>query len=171
MSTPGFTAEASLSRVTGHHRQARWALGDPQERLDMAQIGVAPLPVQPRLPDELNIIYGNWCGNNRGSGIPVDRVDQVCCRHDKCYDRKGNLSCSCDRDLIRDMPAAMAHESTPRAGRIKGAEILAFFALDPLCLCHQIRVPRLGFPPWRWADAPFPVPGIPPLKICPFPYG
>jgi hypothetical protein len=165
MSTPGFTAEASLSRATGHHRQARWAPGDGQERLDMAQLGVAPLPVQPRLPDWLNIIYGNWCGNNRGSGIPIDRVDQVCCRHDNCYDARGNLACSCDRELVRNMPGAMADPSTPRAGRTQGAKILAFFLADPLCLCHKIWTP-LG-----WRNAPFPVPGIPGSKQCLFPHG
>jgi hypothetical protein len=170
MTTPGFTAEASVNRTTTRQRQVRRTPPDATPRLEMAQLGLPSLapPVQSALPDRLNIIYGNWCGYDRGSGTPRDKVDQVCCRHDKCYEKRGDLACSCDRDLILAMPGAMAHASTPRAGREAGAKIMAFFASDPLCLCHKIWFPE----PVGWQKAPFPVPGIPgPLKHCPFPYG
>jgi Phospholipase A2 len=177
MATPGFTAEDSLSRGTEHYRQTRWAPGGAGERLRMAQLGLLDLPplvqpVQPVRTAELisEIRYGNWCGNAYGSGVPEDKVDQVCCRHDKCYCERGDLDCSCDRDLLADMPGAIADPSTPAEGRLAGAAFMAFFAADPFCLCHQVLVPRVGWPPWRWATAPFPVPGIPPLKTCPFPY-
>jgi hypothetical protein len=110
--------------------------------------------------------YGNWCGpGNSGPGTPVDAVDEVCCRHDQCYSSRGSLDCSCDRDLIRRMPAAIADSSTSARGRALGTAALAAFVADPFCLCHRICLPIVGC-----VGAP-PVPGIPgPLKLCPPPY-
>lgn len=34
-------------------------------------------------------VYGNWCGPNYGSGVPVDEVDAVCRDHDLAVDRIG----------------------------------------------------------------------------------
>jgi len=171
--TPGFTAEASLTGTSARRRQAPWASTHVPVGLDMAQLPppALPSPAEPALSDNLNIIYGNWCGWNRGHGVPQDKVDQVCCPHDKCYDKRDNYDCSCDRDLLERMPGATAHSSTSGAGRRAGAKIISFFASDPFCLCHRIRVPYPGIPPWKVVHAPFPVPGSPgPLKLCPFPY-
>ena len=177
MTTHGFTAEASLNWGIGHHPRARWVSSDAGERLGMAQLGLPalPFPVQPvQLVPASPIsgqIYGNWCGEGYGSGIPWDKVDQVCCRHDKCYCTRGDLDCSCDRDLLADMPGAIADPDTPPLGRAAGALIMDIFASWPFCLCHRICHP--SFPDFWNLDcsrAPFPVPGLPPLKICQFPY-
>jgi hypothetical protein len=174
MTTPGFTAEASLGKANGHHTQVRLAPPAAAGLLGLAQSSrpVLPSPVQPVQPmPRVEIpVYGNWCGLDYGSGIPWDKVDQVCCRHDKCYCERGDLACSCDRDLLARMPDAIADPTTPPAGRLAGTGIMALFAADPFCLCHEWLVPRIGLPPWEWVDAPFPVPGIPPLKLCPLNY-
>jgi hypothetical protein len=163
MTRPRFTADASLSGPIGHHAERRIANADFSAHPgEMKPTGPAPL-LQPAI--EFNIIYGNWCGNNRGSGPAIDRVDAVCRRHDKCYDSRGNLDCSCDRELLRRMPGAIAHSSTSGAGRRAGRRILAFFVANPVCLCHRICLPFLGC-----RRAPFPVPGLPPFKRCPAPY-
>jgi len=175
MTLPGFTAEASVNRMTWDQRRAR---GSPGRRQGIIQVKSAN-PTSPVHAGQLfpasvisGKVYGNWCGEGYGSGVPVDPVDQVCCRHDKCYCARGDLDCSCDRELLARMPGAIAHPDTLPEGRAKGALIMEFFSkFDPVCWCHRIRVPRLGFPPWRWAEAPFRVPGDPHLKICPPPFG
>lgn len=161
MSTPGYTALASLGRVLGH-RQDRYA---PAAR-------TVPAPSHAVEAAAGIEVYGNWCGpGHTGPGTPVDAVDEVCCRHDQCYCERGELDCSCDRDLIRRMPAAVADPGTSAKGRAVGAAAAALFAADPFCLCHRICGP-IPFPPfWDCTGAPFPVPGIPgPAKLCPFPY-
>jgi hypothetical protein len=151
VTTPGFTAEASLRSARGPYRGAFLVLA-AAEALRLAQ-GIP--------------IYGNWCGpGHSGPGTPVDAVDEVCCRHDQCYCERGSLDCSCDRELIANMPGAIADSSTSAGGRVAGLAATAFFAVDPLCLCHRLCVPIFGC-----TSAPFPVPGIPgPLKLCRPPY-
>jgi len=107
-------------------------------------------------------LYGNWCGPGQsGPGAPVDRVDQVCCRHDRCYSSRGYFDCKCDRDLIAAMPAAIADSRTSAAGRAFGAAAAVTFAALP-CLCHEKCFPFFGC-----AKIPPPIPGIPGLKLCP----
>lgn len=65
-----------------------------------------------KIPEELNrknivstmgvpCLHGNWCGPGcSGPGSPIDAVDRCCQAHDKCYERKGYFSCSCDVDLL-----------------------------------------------------------------------
>jgi hypothetical protein len=176
MTTPGFTAEASLGTATGHHRQDRVASSAVPVRVGMAATTMAvpsqvqPVPNIPPHPLQGLPLYGKWCGPNYGSGVPQDKVDQVCCRHDHCYSDRGELDCSCDRDLLTHMPGAIADSSTPAEGRAAGALIMQIFASDPFCLCHRILVPWPGIPPWKLVHAPVPVPGGGPLKLCPPPY-
>jgi len=176
MTIPGFTAEASLSRATPDDW---WSRGSVGKRKSVPPSG-SSVPA-PQVPDRSvqivpasiisGKVYGNWCGEGFGSGVPQDKVDQVCCRHDKCYCARGSLDCSCDRDLLEAMPRAIADPTTPAAGRAAGALIMGIFATDPFCLCHRVCYPSV---PDFWNTdcirAPFPVPGLPPLKICPPPY-
>lgn len=168
MTTPGFTAEASLSRASGQYRQVRLVPAAAAELLGLAQLGlpVLPSPVQRVRPVPLNglEVYGNWCGPGHfGHGAPWDPVDQVCCRHDKCYDDRGILDCSCDRDLVARMPAAIADSRTSAAGRVAGTAAIALFSVSP-CFCHKICVPLFGC---RDIPGPVGVPSLPGLKICP----
>jgi hypothetical protein len=91
----------------------------------------------------------------------VDPVDQVCCRHDRCYSSRGYLDCKCDRDLIAAMPRAIADSRTTAAGRAWGLAAAAVFSALP-CLCYEKCLPFLGC-----AKFPPPVPGIPGVKRCP----
>jgi hypothetical protein len=43
--------------------------------------------------------YGNWCGENHGSGPTIDRIDQCCKAHDgchlgNCYQNDDNCTCN-----------------------------------------------------------------------------
>jgi hypothetical protein len=156
MATPGFNAEASLGKARGHHRQISFSPAAAAELL-----GLAILPE-----------YGKWCGDEQsGPETPIDAVDEVCCRHDQCYCERGDFDCSCDRALIQSMPGAIADPSTPAGGRTYGAAAAALFAADPFCLCHRICHPSLPPDVWECSDAgDLAVPGIPPLKLCPFPW-
>jgi Phospholipase A2 len=175
MTIPAFTAEASLYRTGTSYRQLRSAapldaadgglLGLAQIGMPLLPIPAAPAPMPPMLLSGLDV-YGKWCGpGNSGPGAPIDRVDQVCCRHDKCYSNRGYFDCSCDRDLIASMPAAIAHPSTSASGQVAGAGAIAVFTALP-CICHRACFPFLGC-----HDIPGPggVPGIPSgaLKLCP----
>lgn len=169
MTTPGFTAEASLCRASGRYRQVSLVPAAAAGLLGMAQLELPVLrpPVQPAQPMAADPLrYGRYCGiGHSGSGVPIDAVDEVCCRHDKCYCERGYFDCSCDRNLILNMPGAIADSNTSAAGRAKGIAIAALLAADPFCLCHRWCVPWLGC-----RDAPFPIPGLPPLKVCTPPY-
>ncbi|WP_311348952.1 hypothetical protein [Corynebacterium durum] len=48
--------------------------------------------------------YGNWCGpGHSGPGNPVDTIDSLCQKHDKCYGERGYFACSCDREMVEDI--------------------------------------------------------------------
>lgn len=53
--------------------------------------------------DKRLLLYGNWCGPNYGSGIPIDNLDRGCRKHDLCYanPRYGSHNCKCDNDFLR----------------------------------------------------------------------
>ena len=109
-------------------------------------------------------IYGNWCGPGHGGGEPIDAVDEVCRRHDQCYDERGYFDCSCDRDLIARMPDAIINPGTPTLGKVAGAAAAAVFAITP-CVCRRWCFPFVGCSPF-----PVPIPGLPGLKRCPPPF-
>jgi hypothetical protein len=173
MITPGFTAEASLGRPSRTHSHTPRVLSAPAEQVELAQLGtrvpVLPFPVQPApaaqpLPAGGLQVYGNWCGpGHSGPGAPIDPVDQVCCRHDKCYSKNGSLDCKCDRDLVAGMPRAIADSRTPARGRAVGAAAMALFSVTP-CICHKACVPFFGCHDLPGGAG---VPGIPGLKLCP----
>jgi hypothetical protein len=152
MTTPAFTAEASLYRASASYRQVPLPPAADAELLGLAQLGlpvlpapVLPSPTQPLPLTGLEVeVYGNWCGpGHSGPGAPIDRVDQVCCRHDKCYSNRGSLDCSCNRDLITSMPAAIADPNTSASGRAVGAAAMLLFSAIP-CICHRACVPFVG---------------------------
>lgn len=46
-------------------------------------------------------VYGNWCGPNwTNQGPPINKLDEICMHHDKCYDNHSNDRCMCDRELM-----------------------------------------------------------------------
>lgn len=180
MTIPGFTAEASLCGASSHYRQVPSAPADAAGLVSLAQLdapfrspsspsrlgdgAVQPLPTAsgPLLEASGLKVYGNWCGPRYGGdGPPIDAVDRVCCQHDKCYDERGDLSCSCERDLLSRMPAAIADPNTSAAGKAWGTGAIAVFTTLP-CLCRQeLCVPFTGF--CRTVT----ILGAPLVKLCP----
>ena len=182
VTTPGFSAEASL-RPTQTTYQSETKRADLRPKFRPAQltntVGIALGPgasVDPRAtaevgPRALSIsipVYGNWCGPGFGGpDPPIDAVDQVCCRHDKCFGDRGFDDCGCNRDLLVRMPEAIASPGVSAAGRAAGAGIMAALSLAP-CLCHRVCVPFFGC---RDLPGPGGVPGIPGLHLCPPGFG
>jgi hypothetical protein len=180
MSIPGFTADASLKKAANKNGRNVLATLDPFQVFTLAQ-SLSPTAIQslisPQQQQEAeNIgrtaqqlqarlkVYGNWCGpGHSGPGAPVDPVDQVCCKHDKCYSSEGYLDCKCDRDLVRRLPAAMADRRTSASGVAWGAAAIALFTATP-CLCHKGCLPLIGCHDLPGETG---VPGIPGLKRCP----
>src|SRR5690348_11508201 len=128
MRTPGFTAEFSLQKLP---------YVTPRRVIASRQKGVG-LVTEKSIQMAAGIpVYGNWCGPGHGgeSGPPIDPVDQVCCRHDKCYDQRGYFDCSCNPPLLDAMPLAIANPMTPPNGVAAGVGIMAAFQGLPF-LCY-----------------------------------
>lgn len=77
-------------------------------------------------------VYGNYCGMGHGDPTgktpPIDAVDAVCREHDLCYSRFGDFNPRCDRDLIKNMPNAIARTPSP-IGKNAGTLALLYFSL------------------------------------------
>lgn len=141
-------------------------IGDPAEKstntkywLPVAREYQKPVQVT---PSQISLpIYGNHCGPGFGDPnvAPVDAVDTVCYRHDRCYERQGYFECSCDRALITSMPNAIL-QTPSAAGKVAGAGVMSYFSVAP-CLCY----PRLCLPFIGCISLP-PVPGVGGLGPC-----
>lgn len=84
-------------------------------------------------PQQLSFpVYGNYCGVGHGDPTgktpPIDAVDAVCREHDLCYGRFGSFNRRCDRDLIKNMPDAIARTPSP-VGKNAGTLALLYFSL------------------------------------------
>jgi hypothetical protein len=152
MSIPGFTASCSFTAVSP---RVDHALGRGKRRyrqpLAVAQV------------DWPNEFYGNWCGpGHSGPGVPIDAVDEVCCRHDQCFCVEGWDDCACNRQAALRMPEAMTDSSTSAEGAAIGGAIAVALLAAP-CLCHEIFTLF-----WGWEESPIPLPSV--GGICPFPW-
>ncbi len=140
MTTPGFTAEASLPRVAGRHGRVRAASPLAGQLLALAQLEAPVLrsPGQSAPPvSAIEIdLYGNWCGpGNSGPGAPVDPVDQACCWHDICFCTRGYDRCSCNLELIEGLTEAMFDSRSSAEGRINAGGIIEGLLRAP-CWCE-----------------------------------
>jgi len=84
-------------------------------------------------PEELSFpVYGNYCGFGHGDPTgrtpPIDAVDAVCSEHDLCYRLRGDFDHRCDRNLIENMPSAIASTPSPQ-GKNAGLLALLYFSL------------------------------------------
>jgi hypothetical protein len=163
VTTPGFTAEASLSRLTGHHGLAHAASPPASQLLALAQLE-SPILGSPRqsAPPVSALeadFYGHWCGpGNSGPEAPIDPVDQACCRHDICFCQHGYDRCSCNRDLIVGLTEAEFDSRTHAEGRAWAAGIIGGLLVAP-CWCHCC-IPYIGCGP--------PLPGL--AGVCSVPF-
>jgi Phospholipase A2 len=77
-------------------------------------------------------VYGNYCGFGHGDPTgktpPIDAVDAVCREHDRCYALHGLFDWRCDRNLIENMPGAIASTTSP-IGKKAGLLALLYFSL------------------------------------------
>ena len=84
-------------------------------------------------PEELSFpVYGNYCGFGHGDPTgktpPKDAVDAVCREHDLCYRLRGDFDHRCDRNLIENMPGAIASTPSPQ-DKNAGLLALLYFSL------------------------------------------
>lgn len=71
--------------------------------------------------------YGNWCGPGcSGPDAPIDDVDNCCKKHDKCYEKKGYFSKSCDKKLLECLRSKV--DSRTAKGRAAGI-IYSYYSL------------------------------------------
>lgn len=80
-------------------------------------------------------VYGVYCGN--GNKDPsyatpgVDALDEACKRHDKCWDDKGRVSCTCDKALSAETAALTVRMDLSSHTRETAALVSAFFLQTP----------------------------------------
>ncbi len=84
-------------------------------------------------PEELSFpVYGNYCGFGHGDPTgktpSIDAVDAVCREHDLCYRLRSDFDHRCDRNLIENMPGAIASTPSP-IGKKAGVLALLYFSL------------------------------------------
>ncbi|MBR7554934.1 hypothetical protein ACFFJI_03625 [Allobacillus sp. GCM10007491] len=72
-----------------------------------------PEPLWPGGP-YVTIPY-NWCGNNCGSGSPVNSVDECCRTHDYCYGAFPSYPdrCNCDQNLLNCLDGISGYGGAP----------------------------------------------------------
>lgn len=81
------------------------------------------------MQNELSVpVWGNWCGpGHSGPEPPVDTLDTLCMRHDKCYAARGYFDCYCDAQLKAEIDR-FAHQMTPKERSMAAAVKMAFSA-------------------------------------------
>jgi hypothetical protein len=92
-------------------------------------------------------VYGNYCGPNHGDPTfrqePIDSVDAVCKRHDRCYDPTQNghyQSCACDAQMVNELARVAWNDAhtLSREALAVGAAMGTWFAQSP-CYCRKGR--------------------------------
>lgn len=80
-------------------------------------------------------VHGLYCGNgNRDPSYfaaAIDALDEACKRHDRCWENKGRLSCTCDKALSSEAAALTVRFDLPGSVREKAALVAAFFLQTP----------------------------------------
>jgi hypothetical protein len=73
-----------------------------------------------------DLYHGNYCGRgNRGEDkVAADELDEVCRRHDACYETAGHRSCNCDRRLKAEALAVSKLASLSREVRARAASVV-----------------------------------------------
>ena len=90
---PEFDKERAIEDELG---QEIIEAGELFQRIVNVEMNIDDSRVQPnaRIP-----VWGNWCGPEYGSGVPIDILDSICKEHDLCYSRRGYHKCSCDEAM------------------------------------------------------------------------
>jgi hypothetical protein len=91
-----------------------------------------PKPLRYAVARPSNFVVGNYCGFGTRTGDltakPVDRLDEICFRHDSCYvDRRNH--CDCDRALVSEASAIRDDESLPKKMRRDAGLLIRTFSL------------------------------------------
>ena len=60
----------------------------------------------------------------------MDKLDELCQKHDNCYGERGYFACSCDRELQGDIILNSAKFKT-KEERAAAAAIFAYFSNAP----------------------------------------
>ena len=99
--------------------------------------GEAEPPISERPPTRNTRLYhGNYCGaGDNGPGLPpIDELDEVCMRHDQCYEQAGRPSCACDRALAT---GALVIANSSRFSRDLRARAASVAEAGQLMTCSQ----------------------------------
>jgi hypothetical protein len=91
-----------------------------------------PKPLRYAVAKPSTFVFGNYCGFGTRTGDlsakPVDRLDDICFRHDSCYvDRKNH--CDCDRALVREASIIRDDDTLPKKMRRHAALLVSTFSL------------------------------------------
>ncbi len=81
-------------------------------------------------------VYGNWCGPGHPADInnasdPIDLLDQQCKTHDLCYVDKGDLDCSCDRAMVKEIDKTQHYKLYTAQQYFVAQNIKIHFAISP----------------------------------------
>jgi hypothetical protein len=169
VTTPGFTAEASLPSVIRRYGRALSSSLRAGQLLASAQLesSASRYPEQSGLPmSAIKLdLYGCWCGPGQsGPGPPVDPIDQACCRHDMCFSARGYDRCSCNRELIEDLSEAIFDSRSSAEGRAWAVGIISGL-LEAPCWCECCVDIDLGITSFELCQT---FPGLGGLCLVPF---
>lgn len=83
--------------------------------------------------------HGQWCGPGHpakgSSPEPEDELDELCRRHDLCYEQRGYFSCRCDVELARSIQSSR----TLKKENMKKAGLIVQYFKDSYCKgCKQM---------------------------------
>jgi len=85
-------------------------------------------------------LHGHYCGPGHGDPTyrqkPVDQLDAVCMRHDKCYDKTGYLDCGCDYEYLKGLDQFIRENQTNKELR-NTAWIMKTWFESSGCICTK----------------------------------
>jgi hypothetical protein len=75
-------------------------------------------------------VYGHWCGpGHSGPADPIDELDTICMRHDKCYEKHGMHAQRCDITMLNELVALAKQEESDKAVTGTQRALLELFIL------------------------------------------
>jgi hypothetical protein len=76
--------------------------------------------------EKVGLVHGRYCGLSNKAGPPVDALDAACRAHDRCWAKRGQFACSCDRQLV-NQTARIARNGPGSAAVRKKADLISDF--------------------------------------------
>jgi hypothetical protein len=83
--------------------------------------------------EKVGLVYGRYCGLGNKSGQPIDALDAACKAHDRCWSRRGQFACSCDKQLV-NRTAKIAQNGPGSTSVRRKADLISDFFKEIDCL-------------------------------------